>query len=105
MSETAAGAQAAQTATRRVLLCGGHMDGQWINLPTREYEFRSIRPARSSEEDVVVYVVQVLPLAIPGSRGGLWIGVPTVLFGSERNEAIMRAVLQRDVAQQLMDQR
>lgn len=109
----------AEETTRRVLLCGGHMDGRWITLPTREhsvvtavpqqidYAQALADPAEPTAPDFerVEYRVELLPLTIRGSSCRVYIGLPTNLHGVARDEAVVRAIFQRDVAQQVLGDR
>jgi hypothetical protein len=105
--------------TRRVLLCGGHMDGQWVTMPAREYTFRAVRPQPLGLPSVLAGgddAFDPLPLDVAEwhldqlgfsmrTDARLWIGVLTTLYGRHRDEAILRAIFQRDVAQQLLGHR
>lgn len=98
---------------RRVLLCGGHLDGQWVDVPEGANVYWVPEPARPlvliQEEpdlsipflDAVEYQLEPMHLTIRSAGGGpLWIGA--IGYGRDRDEAVLRALLQRDVAQQLL---
>lgn len=109
----------AEETTRRVLLCGGHMDGRWITLPVREHSVVTALPGRidyagalsDTQERVppgferVEYRVELLPLTIRSSACRVYIGLPSNLYGAARDEAVIRAIFQRDVAQQVLGDR
>lgn len=94
----------------RVLLCGGHLDGQWVDVPEGVSTYRAMKPQqlqwRPDPEvtvpmpDVVEYRLEPLPIQIRNAGGRLWVG--TLGHGSKRDEAIVWALFQRDVAQQLL---
>jgi hypothetical protein len=96
----------------RVLLCGGHLDGQWVDVPEGVSAYRSMKPQPLSYirepdteltvplPDVVEYRLEPMPIQIRHAGGRLWIG--TIGWGLERDEAIVRALFQRDVTQQLL---
>ncbi|MGW1498959.1 hypothetical protein ACWCQW_10375 [Streptomyces mirabilis] len=96
--------------TKRVLLCGGHLDGQWVEVPASEHTVRALKPQRItfvSEPDtsfplpdVVEYRLEPLPIGIGEAGGRLWIGA--LGWGWERDKAIVRALFQRDVALELL---
>jgi len=97
--------------TKRVLLCGGHLDGRWVDAPEGAHIHRAVKPqsftlAELDPElvvfpDVVEYELEPLPIKIRSAGGGrLWVGA--IGFGPERDETILRALFQRDVAQQLL---
>lgn len=95
----------------RVLLCGGHLDGQWVDVPegVRSYMAMKPQPVTFVEPDSaltvplpdpVEYHLEPMPIQIRYAGGRLWVG--TIGYGPERDEAIVRALFQRDVAQQLL---
>lgn len=100
--------------TRRVLLCGGHMDGKWVDVPEGDRRVRALKPEagplrvvdpaelmRVPFPEVEEYQLEPLPIAIRSAGGGqLWVGACG--YGRERDEAILRGILQRDVAEQLL---
>ncbi|MFE2469752.1 hypothetical protein [Streptomyces mirabilis] len=98
--------------TKRVLLCGGHLDGQWVEVPASEHTFRAPKPQPLtffSEPDtalavplpdVAEYRLEPLPIGIGEAGGRLWIGA--LGWGWDRDEAIVRALFQRDVALELL---
>lgn len=103
--------------TRRVLLCGEFMDGQWVDVRADTYTFRAAKPQtldlnqwiESSDvldvpmPEVVEYRLEPLPIRIRTAGGELWVGVAG--YGPQADEAIMRAILQRDVALQILGRR
>lgn len=99
--------------TKRVLLCGGHLDGEWIDVPDGLRTYRVLKhapitlvstdapPDLSDSQLEVVYELEPMPIRIYGAGGGpLWVGA--VGWGPGSAEAILRALFQRDVAQQLL---
>lgn len=100
---------------RRVLLVGGHLDGQWVDIPRSEVNYRIPKPMdltaewrlkQGNQDDVslpmpefVDYRLERMPIAIRTANAVLWIGVASDLFGPERDKAVVRALFQRDVAQ------
>ncbi|MHC3474660.1 hypothetical protein ACYF6T_39025 [Streptomyces sp. 7R007] len=94
----------------RVLLCGGHLDGQWVDVPEGASTYRTMKPQplQLSPDpeptvplpDVVEYRLEPMPIRIRHAGGRLWVG--TLGYGPDRDEAIVRALFQRDVAQQLL---
>lgn len=94
-------------SARTVLMCGGPADGTWMVQPHMEREIRVIvrKPVRvvSPEElaaesilpEMVLY--RVMPVAILGHD--LWVAVAVEQAYDDR--AVLRAILQRDVAQHL----
>ena len=98
---------------RRVLLCGGYLDGRWVDVPEGSYVYRvppaPVRFTHVSEpeadlhvpiDDFVEYLLRPFELRIGEAGGRLWIGVCDWDF--DRDRAVLRALLQRDVAQQLL---
>lgn len=97
--------------TRRVLLCGGHLDGRWVDVPTGQRTVRALKrqdvtvvlrePDLSVDLDFEEYYLEPMPIKIRSAGGGpLWVG--SIGYGPDRDEAILRGLLQRDVAQQLL---
>lgn len=100
---------------RRVLLVGGHLDGQWVDIPQPEFTYRVPKPMdlgveawlkQGAQDDIslpmpefVDYRLERMPIAIRTANAVLWIGVASDLFGPERDKAVVRALFQRDVAQ------
>ena len=105
-----------QDKLRSVLLICGHLDGQWVNVPRRERCFRAPKPMRLDIAawlkadyepnipilEIVDYRIEPMPIRIRDAGGELWIGTPIDLYGRERDEAIVRAIFQRDVAQRIL---
>ncbi|MFJ2004771.1 hypothetical protein [Streptomyces chartreusis] len=99
-----------EAKTIRVLLCGGHLDGRWVDVPEGVSTYRAIVPAPiqlSSEVEVTVdlpdfieYRLEPMPIQIRSAGGRLWVG--TLGYGIKRDEDIVFALFQRDVAQQLL---
>ncbi|MGW4889620.1 hypothetical protein [Streptomyces murinus] len=97
---------------RRVLLCGGHLDGQWVDVAPGVSIYRSLKPQplypipepgtelHVPVPDVAEYRLESLPIQIRHAGGRLCVGA--LGWGRERDEAIVRALFQRDVAQQLL---
>ncbi|MET9081417.1 hypothetical protein ABZX77_05850 [Streptomyces sp. NPDC004237] len=96
-----------------VLLCGGHLDGQWVDVAEGVSAYRAMKPQplQLSPDpeltvplpDVVEYRLEPMPIQIRHAGGRLWVG--TLGHGLGRDEAIVRALFQRDVAQQLLGSR
>ena len=94
---------------RRVLLVGAHLDGHWVDVPSmysydvpQPLELQLVAdpvPVRIPVPDFVRYRLERVPIAIRTARADLWIGVVSDLRGPERDQAIVRALFQRDVAQ------
>lgn len=99
-----------ESKNRRVLLCGGHLEGQWVDVPEGESTYRAVKPMQIAlipEPDLSIpvpefdeYRLEPLPIQIRHAGGRLWVGA--LGWGRERDEAIVRALFQRDVAQQLL---
>lgn len=103
--------------TRRVLLIGEHLDGHWVDVPTSAYTQRAAKPfwvkdaalAQTSGDtcipfpEYVDYRIERMPIAIRSARADIWIGIASTLHGPDRDLAIVRAIFQRDVAQQFKE--
>lgn len=102
--------------TNHVLLIGGHLDGQWADVPARDRRHRVMKPMRIHAvslidtndtsipvPELVDYVLERIPIRIRDAAADLWIATPTTLHGPERDLAIVRAIFQRDVAQQFKE--
>ena len=110
MSDEATTTPAHERKTKRVLLCGGHLDGQWVDVPDSEHVHRVLKPQPITFADpeapptlvlpVDEYRLEPLPIKIRGAGGQFWVGA--IGYGPERDEAILRGLLQRDVAHQLL---
>lgn len=94
----------------RVLLCGGPFDGRWVDVPEGVSTYRAMKAQPlslipSAEPTVplpavVEYQLEPMPIRIRHAGGRLWVG--TLGQGPDRDETIVRALFQRDVAQQLL---
>lgn len=112
---------APELRTRRVRLCGGPLHGQWIIVPEYQTTIIALDPApvpyvvqhlRQGEDPThpipepqsVTYLVKRLPVSVPMLPvTSLWIGVLASDGETRREgEAIARAILRDDVAQQLL---
>lgn len=96
---------------RRVLLIGGHVDGQWADVDPNAITHRVMKPlwnmddALQDASDVTIpmpefvdYRIERMPIAIHAARADIWIGTLIGLRPPERDLAIVRAIFQRDVA-------
>lgn len=97
---------------RRVLLVGGHLDGQWVDVDQRERTHRVFKPmaldyktlTRQAGDvsipvpEYVDYRIERMPIAIRDARADIWIGTAFDLYGPRLDRAIARALFQRDVA-------
>lgn len=100
------------TDTRRVLLIGGHLDGQWADTAPNAITYRVMRPltgeywqldpkaagAGIPMPEEVNYRIERMPVAIGHARADIWIGILLELRGPERDLVIVRTLFQRDVA-------
>ncbi|MFM9616873.1 hypothetical protein ACKI14_02785 [Streptomyces turgidiscabies] len=95
---------------RRVLLVGAHLDGQWVDVREGAFSHRVHKPMEiefSTDPkqttipvpEFVDYHLERVPIAIRTARADVWIGVAQDLRGLERDQAIVRALFQRDIAQ------
>lgn len=95
--------------SRRVLLAGGHLDGQWVDVAEAAYSYRVLKPmelrffgdpdpAKVPMPEFVDYRLERISIAIRTARADLWIGVADELHSPERDQAIIRVLFQRDVA-------
>lgn len=102
--------------TRRVLLCGGHLHGQWITTPLHQHSILAEKPqtlhAPSAAYEGPTAGMpdrcewRIEPMYFGLRVGGpLWIAVLSRLHGRHRDEAVLQAILQRDVAQMVLGQR
>lgn len=110
------------TATRRVLLCGGPLAGHWVdNVPLYQSDIRAIapRPPALNPSDVrsgdalltasleVIYAIRRLELNFwsLGQRT-LWVGQLVAPQSSRQLDTdLTEALFQRDVVQHLLGQR
>lgn len=97
---------------RRVLLIGGHLDGQWVDVDPSEITHRVLKPmvldfrhlppeaagAGIPMPEFVDYRIERMPIAIRAAHADIWIGTVMDLHGHERDLATARAIFQRDVA-------
>lgn len=95
--------------SRRVLLVGAHLDGQWVDVEAGAYSYRVHKPMELESPadpkhvaiplpEFVDYRLERVPIAIRTARAEVWIGVAAGLRNRERDQAIIRALFQRDVA-------
>ncbi|SMF86680.1 hypothetical protein [Streptomyces sp. Amel2xC10] len=99
-----------ETKRVRVLLCGGHLDGHWVDVPEGVSAYRAMKPQAltlAPEPEVTVpfpevaeYRLEPMPIRIRHAGGTLWVG--TLGYGPGCDEAIVRALFQRDVTQELL---
>lgn len=101
-----------QRPQRRILLIGGHLDGQWADVDAHAITHRALKPITITYQQVtqpaddvsvpmpefVDYRIERMPIAIRAARADIWIGTAHDLHGPERDLAIVRAIFQRDVA-------
>ena len=105
-----------QQHTNHVLLIGGHLDGQWVDVPIDERHYRALKPSRITMTtgfhaddlgipvpELVDYRLERMPIRIRDVEADLWIATPSTLYGPERDLAVVRAIFQRDVAQQFKE--
>lgn len=93
--------------SRTVLMCGGPADGTWMVQPEGAREIRVVvrKPVRVVPQEEILaegplpemVLYRVMPCMILGHE--LWVAVAVEEAYDDR--AVMRAVLQRDVATQL----
>lgn len=89
--------------SKTILMCGGPAHGCWRVVEDGVWDIRVLVPAKLSFRDTdpeyagqeVTYRVQVIPLF----GHDLWLGI--AVDEAYDNRSVMRAVLQRDVAQAL----
>lgn len=92
--------------SRTVLMCGGPADGRWVTVesPGRDWECSTLPRVQWTPEVIDTNVPEphrtlyrIMPLAILGHQ--MWVGV--ALDDAYDDRAIMKAVLNRDVAAHL----
>lgn len=87
--------------SKKILMCGGPAHGCWRVVEDGVWDIRILAPASPLTADPeyagqeVAYRVQVIPLF----GHDLWLGI--AIDEAYDNRSVMRAVLQRDVAQAL----
>lgn len=89
--------------TRPVLFCDGPLEGTWKDVETTTTLVQLPDPSSFEEHDgfdLITYTVEKLSIVFHGAGGPLY--VATCQRGSDAGTAILRAVLQRDAAHQLL---
>ncbi|WP_143659428.1 hypothetical protein [Streptomyces sp. MP131-18] len=88
--------------SNQVLLIGGPKDGEWVTTRERVFEVAHVEEGAHADVFAPVkrVVYQVESIALFGRR--LMVALPLQTLSTEREEAVIRAVFQRDVAQEIL---